>query len=43
MTNKFISYKKIDNIHRFMRDFDNFELAKEHYFEKIRSGEYVVF
>lgn len=30
-----------DRLNRFMRDFDNFELAKEHYFEKIRSGEYV--
>lgn len=29
-----------DRLNRFRRDFDNFELAKEHYFEKIKSGEY---
>lgn len=29
-----------DRLNRFRKDFDNFELAKEYYFEKIRSGEY---
>jgi hypothetical protein len=29
-----------DRLHRFMKDFDNFEQAKEYYFEKIRNGEY---
>lgn len=29
-----------DRLIRFVQDFDNFEQAKEYYFEKIRSGEY---
>lgn len=28
-------------LHRFMKDFDNFEEAKEYYFEKIKNGSYV--
>ena len=28
-------------LHKFMKDFDNFEQAKEYYFEKIKSSEYI--
>lgn len=29
-----------DKLWKFMSDFDNFEGVKEHYFEKIKNGEY---
>ena len=29
-----------DKLSRFVRDFDNFEEAKKHYFPKIKSGDY---